>query len=85
MCLVTTYIYFICTHTHTGAAQQFAEEVSVLLLSTQSKKKTVVELTRNYNEVFRGPATAGKLTPITAAEMTDTLDRTPGFSVSARV
>ena len=67
--------------THTVAAKQFAEEVSVLLMSIHTKKKSLVELTRNYNEVFRGPATASKLPPITAAEMADTLTRFPSFSV----
>ena len=71
-----------CMYCGAAAQQQFAEEVSLLLLSTLTKKKPVVELTRNYNEVFRGPATAGKLSPMTAAEMADTLSKLPGFSVS---
>ena len=71
-------MYIVCT----AAQRQFAEEVSVLLMSTHTKKKPVVELTRDYNEVFRGPATAGKLAPMTAAEMADALCKMPGFSVS---
>ena len=77
------------THTHTHTShftpadrQQFIQDVTVLLMSTHTKQLLTIQLTRNYNEIFRGPATTGKLPPITAADMVETLKKIPGFSVS---
>ena len=73
--------------TSTVNPQMFGDEVTALLLSTHTKKISVLDLTKQYNLVFRNPtnkSSAGNLLPISPADLEESLRKMPGFNVRSR-